>query len=479
MSFTDIIHLAKRYLQIGIIFAIIVVGLFLFGYFYVYKKKLNGKKTLKLESVLLGGSFFAYIFVVLAATLFRGRYPDDMGGIMPLFHSYQMAWHSASRVEWQNLILNILMFVPLGVFLPLIFKKHPRFSGFFSITVIGMSFSIFIETMQGIFNLGIVEVDDVLNNTLGVMLGYGIFELMMFLISIRKPKKKHSLLRVIGYQLPLVLTIFAFSFMYHSYQIQEFGNLPSTPLITQKVGEVTYDITFNENNQGKIYRTPVYTQEQLEGFASTIFEALGTALNPYHTSVYEETLSIRNDSTIGSGVGYHMWINTSGGAYSLSCYENQENNEKESVLTEEEIRIGLSNMSVSVPHEAKWIEQLSDSNSFVFELPATETKKGIIFGKITGEMTSKQLIVALNYNICEYEFVRDVDLLTEQEVMQQIEKGKFTVYDDVFPKNKDITVNSIDLIHEKDTKHFLQPVYRVYADCGGESWTMFVPAMRS
>ena len=40
-----------------------------------------------------------------------------------LFSSYKDAYNSFSIGEWRNLILNILMFVPIGILMPLLFNK--------------------------------------------------------------------------------------------------------------------------------------------------------------------------------------------------------------------------------------------------------------------------------------------------------------------------------------------------------------------
>lgn len=68
-------------------------------------------------------------------------------------------------------ILNIIMFMPLGFLLPLIWK---RFRNFISILCTGLSFSLAIEICQ-LFNHRTTDIDDLMMNTLGAILGYFIW----------------------------------------------------------------------------------------------------------------------------------------------------------------------------------------------------------------------------------------------------------------------------------------------------------------
>lgn len=71
-----------------------------------------------------------------------------------------------------NLAGNILGFVPFGMILPII-NKNAR--GFFFITFLGFTMSLGVEIVQLATKLGCFDVDDLLLNTLGAAMGYGIF----------------------------------------------------------------------------------------------------------------------------------------------------------------------------------------------------------------------------------------------------------------------------------------------------------------
>lgn len=77
---------------------------------------------------------------------------------------------SVTRLE-ENL-LNILLFVPLGFLLPTMTKF---FRKFIVVTFFGFMASLAIETIQFFTSLGIFDIDDLLNNTLGAFVGYILF----------------------------------------------------------------------------------------------------------------------------------------------------------------------------------------------------------------------------------------------------------------------------------------------------------------
>ena len=66
--------------------------------------------------------------------------------------------------------LNILMFIPFGAFLPIYFGRFWKMST----TVLAGAFRSFtIEVLQ-LFTFRLTDIDDLIMNTLGTLLGYGI-----------------------------------------------------------------------------------------------------------------------------------------------------------------------------------------------------------------------------------------------------------------------------------------------------------------
>ena len=70
--------------------------------------------------------------------------------------------------------LNILLFVPLGFFLPILFAKYDKLG---TIALAGFLLSLSVELIQ-MFGFGATDINDLMTNTAGACLGYGIYKLL-------------------------------------------------------------------------------------------------------------------------------------------------------------------------------------------------------------------------------------------------------------------------------------------------------------
>lgn len=68
-----------------------------------------------------------------------------------------------------NIVGNVVAFMPFGTSLPLINK---RYRSFISVLLIGIMFIVSIETFQLVMKVGSFDVDDIILNTTGVVIGY-------------------------------------------------------------------------------------------------------------------------------------------------------------------------------------------------------------------------------------------------------------------------------------------------------------------
>lgn len=74
-----------------------------------------------------------------------------------------------------NILGNILMFLPLGLFLPLLWK---RFDSFKAVVLCAAIFSLAIEITQS-FSFRSADIDDVILNTSGAIAGYVFYFLLI------------------------------------------------------------------------------------------------------------------------------------------------------------------------------------------------------------------------------------------------------------------------------------------------------------
>ena len=89
----------------------------------------------------------------------------------PLVHIFA---YDSKKEALINTLGNILMFVPTGIILPILYK---RLNSFWKVVAIGAAMSLAIELIQLLFPNSTTDIDDLILNTLGVILGYEIYRL--------------------------------------------------------------------------------------------------------------------------------------------------------------------------------------------------------------------------------------------------------------------------------------------------------------
>ena len=88
--------------------------------------------------------------------------------------------------DYRSSLLNVLLFVPLGFFLPLFWKK---FSAFGHTLLFGFCTSLLIELLQ-IFTFRATDVNDLMTNTVGTVLGYLLARVVLKLFPGTKPSAR-------------------------------------------------------------------------------------------------------------------------------------------------------------------------------------------------------------------------------------------------------------------------------------------------
>lgn len=116
-------------------------------------------------------AFFIYLFAVLYIT-FLSREAEETRSNFELFNSYIMFFKYKNDFYLDMIVYNIIMTIPFGIFLPLLYKP---FRSFRRVAFAGFLYSLIIEISQFISGRGLFELDDLFNNTIGAMLGYWLY----------------------------------------------------------------------------------------------------------------------------------------------------------------------------------------------------------------------------------------------------------------------------------------------------------------
>ena len=124
----------------------------------------------KWEKKVLLVIFIIYIGIVLWLTIIRpGVHYNERQLNLTLFTELIKIYHRAGMLQFLRLFLgNIGWFIPFGFLLPALSKRE----NFIRVIISGFLFSLTIETTQFIFYKGVAEIDDLILNTLGTIIGY-------------------------------------------------------------------------------------------------------------------------------------------------------------------------------------------------------------------------------------------------------------------------------------------------------------------
>lgn len=76
-----------------------------------------------------------------------------------------------------NLIANMLMFIPMGMALPILFNE--KFNKLWKTALFVASLVLVVEIIQFVTFCGSADIDDLILNTLGCIVGYGIIKIKL------------------------------------------------------------------------------------------------------------------------------------------------------------------------------------------------------------------------------------------------------------------------------------------------------------
>ena len=129
----------------------------------------------------VGVLFAAYIISVLIITLLVRTYDVEVRTILNPFAKYELLGKGFAKDGWKcfsknegiitEILLNILLFVPMGFLVPALQESFRRL---WKMLLLGLGFSLFIECAQLVLHMGCFDTADLMHNTLGAGIGYAI-----------------------------------------------------------------------------------------------------------------------------------------------------------------------------------------------------------------------------------------------------------------------------------------------------------------
>jgi glycopeptide antibiotics resistance protein len=123
-----------------------------------------------MRRTILAILLIAYLVFLLDIALFRFPADHPTPNFIP-FRSMIRDWREGGWPFVINFVGNVVAFVPMGLLPPLLFKRPLKV---WHVLVFSLSVSLLIEGGQLISGRRVPDVDDVILNTVGGLLGYSL-----------------------------------------------------------------------------------------------------------------------------------------------------------------------------------------------------------------------------------------------------------------------------------------------------------------
>lgn len=167
----------EAYIRLALIF-IIVISILYLPILFILKKR--GKSVIRQLSYI--GLICSVFLIVFATILFV---PITFKPEEHILNLRPFNWVGGNDSLGQLLvekIPNIILFIPLGFFIPVVLKSKRKLHQT-ALIAFGITFSIeFFQYFIGRFS----DIDDILTNLLGAIIGYGIFRRLNSLLKKKK-----------------------------------------------------------------------------------------------------------------------------------------------------------------------------------------------------------------------------------------------------------------------------------------------------
>lgn len=162
------------------------------------------KQRERIQTIFLYGIFICYLFFLMKILVISRT------SFMELFQNQRIIFRSVNLVPFRsimeyvssstynfrnafdNVVGNIAIFIPLGIYLPLMKKDKRTVINFLIILTV----SILVEILQGVLGIGVSDIDDIILNSLGGLLGNLGYKLILSIL--RSEKKTFSIITILS-----------------------------------------------------------------------------------------------------------------------------------------------------------------------------------------------------------------------------------------------------------------------------------------
>lgn len=416
----------------------------------------------------------------LAAVTFMNRMDGmRMGVQLRPFLAFWEAWNNFTLQVWLNPLLNVAMLLPMGALLPFAAKPFRRW--YWTLTA-GAGTSLAVEALQYVLDRGQADVDDLLCNTLGAMLGYCLC--MLFAGKSgrrRKPAWAYAVLPV--------LSAAALAGVFLAYRFQPYGNLADAPIYaadTKGVEWVRECPLSNDPGPSGVYWAEPFTKESCDAFAVEFLGRQGAEIQFGTPDVdyYDNTAAYSDHRT------YSLWVNYNDRSYRYTDFRVDSSlrySDQGGTISEDELRAVLEGLGAGIPGAARFIAVDEEKGKYAFRAESVVEDGVLTNGELTCYVAEGGILYEVESAVSVSTLRGESAVISSQEAYDRLRAGRFSwrdvpMFDYLSPKR--VRVTGCKLEYLTDSKGFRQPVYTFTLSDeydaelrGGSGYTTFVPAL--
>ena len=431
----------------GLALAAMILGCAALAVAYViFRRKSKGKKFPWGRAILLV-LFAGYLSVVVYATLLRYTGGFISQSSLHLFRAWREAWNNYSTQNWLNVFLNIAMFVPLGVLLPLLGKPFQRW---YLMLLTGVGCSLLIETIQYFSGRGIFDVDDLFTNVLGCMIGYCLVMLGISLLT----KKKRSAGACLAYSVCPLAFVLVLIGVFGGYHWKEYGNMADAPLFTVDTNGVVWDLqcALSEAEQTvPVYQIETFDKDTCDAFGKEFADRLGISFPD--TYYYDNSTIFANHST-----GDFLHVEYYDGSYEYTV-GNVDWDLEDAEVNEDTLREALLRQyGIAVPENAVFSYEGYGIHTFTVDMQ--KNGAGVLDGTLRCRCREGAVIKEIDNRLLTYGYYKEETILSQAQAYAKLCSGHFSNGDHFeYLDPEQAAVETCTLSYRIDTKGFYRPVY--------------------
>lgn len=390
----------------------------------------------------------AYVFALLGLLLIRPARPGDFRQLsLDLFYCYREAARGFEALDMINILMNILLFLPFGFLGALAAGERRR--GWLVIPL-GFALSLAAEALQYLLARGIADVDDLFNNTLGVVCGWA---LARFCLSARAGRLRRGLasllLALLCISPPFVTLAFSAASPYGSSEYDQRGAEALAGREISFSAEASAFLDALAEAPPAVYTVRTGTLEDAYAAADEFFGLFGLGRSAADESLYDDDAWLYSEGRsyflryeyAGPTLWYQrMGVRSSGGVS----------------LSEAEAREAAAAWGVDIPAGA--VMTRGEDGSYVFALEPSDGKGGSAVLRFAEDGLSE-----IVWRIYDLERSGSARALDEAECVSALESGAYSCRGAV-PEGA-IDIDSARVEYTLDSKACYRPV--LFLSCGG------------